>query len=362
MSESGIDLAELRDAIRQLLTAASDPKDLLLKGDDSGATDRALWQQMAELGWFGMIIDEDHGGLGLGLDELGVLYEELGRALAPLPVLQTMLAADAVMRAGSDVQKQQWLPRIAAGELRVTLALPVAGRDSARIDGAGRVDGMVRDVLFADAADLLLLPALDGEGQRVMAVLEAGTAGLAITPQPIFDLTRNMAAIRLDGVQVAADHVLRLSDDQWERLANHADVAIAADAVGGMQHILEITVDYLKVRHQFGRPIGSFQALKHRAANWKVLQEAAMALAANAVNLVARDAAEAAAVAAGAKYYCSNVYSDIAGDAVQLHGGIGFTWEHPCHLFLKRAKLDQVLFGGTSAKQDKVAVLAFEPK
>ncbi|HEY8352637.1 MAG TPA: acyl-CoA dehydrogenase family protein [Sphingomonadales bacterium] len=358
MSESGLDLNELRDAIRQLLAEASDPRNLLLK-EESGATDTALWRQMAELGWFGMIIDEDHGGLGLGLEELGVLYEELGRALSPVPVLQTMLAAHALMMAGSAQQKAEWLPRVAAGELRVALTLPQPGHQLPALDAKGRVTGTSRDVLFADAADLLALPVETAAGRRDFVLLPPDAAGVAVAPQPLFDLTRNMAAISLDHVQVAPEQVLTLDSADWDRLVDHADIALAADAVGGMQHIFEITVEYLKVRQQFGRPIGSFQALKHRAANWKVLQEAAIALAANAVSFVARQGDGAGAVAAAAKYYCSNVYADIAGDAVQLHGGIGFTWEHPCHLFLKRAKLNQVLFGGTSAKQDKVAALAF---
>ncbi|MEX1147691.1 MAG: acyl-CoA dehydrogenase family protein [Sphingomonadales bacterium] len=359
MSEPGIDHGDLRDALQQLLDAGNAPRALLAEGRAGGAADLALWARMAELGWFGIGIDEDHGGLGLGLREMAILYEELGRSLRPLPVLETMLAASALTMGGSGDQYARWLPGIAAGDLKAATVLPVGERPELTFGEGGRLTGTVVDVPFADVADILLVPVCTANGQRAFAVLEPTKPGLSIDPQPILDLTRTFARLTLDDVTVADDRLVFLDDAQWDALLDHANLALACDAVGGIDHVLSMTVEYLKVREQFGRPLGSFQALKHRCANWKVLQEAVTALAGSAVDMIAGGEVSAAEKAASAKYYANDVYAAVAGDAIQLHGGIGFTWEHACHLFLKRAKLNQVLFGGSSRNRDKVARLAF---
>ncbi|MBP7337398.1 acyl-CoA dehydrogenase family protein [Niveispirillum sp.] len=354
-----IDIAELRDNVRQVLAGRSNLQAVRAMAEAGGGIDRALWAEMAGLGWMGLAVAEDQGGLGLGLGELAVLYDGLGRHLARVPFLSTMLAAQALERAGDAAQKQRWLPAIAAGELAVSMVLP-EGPELPALAADGTLTGVADHMPFADGAGLLAVPVrLAGGGQTALALLPPGEAGISITRKAAIDLTRDLCAVRIDGVRVAADRLLPLTSAQWEGLRDHACVALACDAMGGALHILERTADYMSTRVQFDRPIGSFQALKHRAATWKIWQEAATALAFNAAAQVAAGLPDAGAAASAAKFYACDAYAAIAGDAVQLHGGIGFTWEHECHLFLKRAKLNQALFGGSAFHKDRVAGLLF---
>jgi alkylation response protein AidB-like acyl-CoA dehydrogenase len=178
---------------------------------------------------------------------------------------------------------------------------------------------------------------------------------VTVTPRPTMDRTRSLCDVVFDDVEIAPEQVLNVTPAHWGELLDHASVALACDSIGGATHILEKTVEYLRTRVQFNRAIGSFQALKHRCATWKILQEAASALTSNAAQMLAADAEQRASSASSAKFYACDAYAAIAGDAVQLHGGIGFTWEHDCHLFLKRAKLNQVLFGSAIEHRERVA-------
>ena len=189
--------------------------------------------------------------------------------------------------------------------------------------------------------------------------LDRETAGISVTPRPLVDLTRSMADIRLDHARVDADAIIRLERDQWTALSDHAAIALACDAIGGADSLFGRTVDYLNIREQFGRPIGSFQALKHRMADWKVKIEAVRMLVRHSAAMAVGNDARASEAASGAKAYACDTYAAFAADSVQLHGGIGFTWEHPCHLFLKRAKLSQQLFGNSKLHKERVAELAF---
>lgn len=351
------DIVELRDAIRDVLGDRAG-EGVAIPGEEGRGLDRALWREMAGLGWLGLAIAEEHGGLGLGLSHLAVLYEELGRDLASVPVLPTMLAATAIAAGGKAEVQAQWLPRIVSGECLAAIKLPdEAG--IAELSIGNRVDGVVDHVIFADVATLLLIPVRTGFG-TALALIDPSASGVAVTPRPIVDLTRTMGRIVLENVEVDPAMLLTLDARQWDMLADHAAMGLACDAVGGASVLLDRTVEYLKIREQFGRPIGSFQALKHRAADWKVKIEATTALARHAAALLEAGAANASAVASGAKAYACDIYAAFSGDAVQLHGGIGFTWEHPCHLFLKRAKLGQQLFGSSAAHKDRAAHFAFE--
>ncbi|NLR72996.1 acyl-CoA/acyl-ACP dehydrogenase [Novosphingobium sp. ERN07] len=342
---------ELREAVRSVLSDRSGGA-ITVPGDDGNGFDAALWAEMAGLGWLGLTVPEAHGGLGLGLAHACVLHEELGRELASVPMLSTLLAVDALALHGDADVQGRWLPLIAAGECLAALALPDGG--GLPVMGAA-LDGVVEDVAFADVAGILLLPARNADGVQVLAMVEAGASGLSIETRALVDLTRSAGRVVLNGVVPTA--VLVPGEQGWERLADHAAAALACDAAGGADALLERTVEYLKVREQFGRPIGSFQALKHRAADWKVRIEAVKVLARHAGAALDEAAWDASALASGAKAYACDVYAAFSGDAVQLHGGIGFTWEHPCHLFLKRAKLSQQMFGGPAAHKDRVAQL-----
>lgn len=354
MDEAGIGLDELRDSIRQVLDEHLQVHGDAIPEEDGRPLDRALWDQMAGLGWLALGIDEEHGGLGQGFAHTAVLHEELGRALASVPSLTTLLAADAIAMAGTPEQKKRWLPAIAAGELMVSVTLPAPSAAAAPV----QADGLfVPHMPFADVVDLLLLPVATADGGVALAAVE--TANASVTRRNSVDLTRSMGEVCVDAAALAAAERIALDPATLDRLRDRAAVALASDAIGGSGAVLARTVEYLCVREQFGRPIGSFQALKHRAASWKVLLEAATALVRHAADAVAAGEPEASTMASCAKYYACDSYAATSADAIQLHGGIGFTWEHACHLFLKRAKLNQLLFGSSTLHKERVASLAF---
>lgn len=349
---------ELREAIRPVLEGKWDGMIGHFKEGRREQAEAELWNEAAWLGWFGVAIAEEHGGLGLGYAGLAVVYEELGRFLAPLPALPMLLAAEAISLAGSDDQKSTWLPKIAAGEIRVSTALPLQGEPLPRVTADGVISGHVSHLSFGGKLNYLLLP-VRGDSGVDLAIVKANAPGVDITPAPIIDLTRAICSVTLEGVPVDNAHLLTLTAEQWERLLDHASVALALDSVGGGMHVLERTVAYMSVRTQFGRPIGSFQALKHRAASWKVWLEGARALTTQAASQLASAAPNASSLASSAKASACDVYTGVAGDAIQLHGGIGFTWEHECHLFMKRARLNAAWLGTSLQHRERVAGLSF---
>lgn len=353
MSET-LGLDELRDAVRSVLADRA-PDTIQVPGEEGRGLDHALWQEMAALGWLGLAVPEEHGGLGLGIAHLAVLYEELGRHMASVPFLETMIAATAIARHGDDAMRARWLPGIVAGDCLAAMALPeqsvVLGQDD-------RIVATIEHVPFADVATVLLLPVLSAAG-TALAVLSADLPGVTVEARPLVDLTRSVGRIDVDAAITRAV-MLALDPAEWDVLADHAAMGIACDAVGGAAALLDLTIEYLKVREQFGRPIGSFQALKHRAADWHVKIEATTALARHSAALLDTGDETASATASEAKAYACDTYAAFAGDAVQLHGGIGFTWDHPCHLFLKRAKLGQQIYGGSTAHKERAARFAFD--
>lgn len=351
---SEIDPRELLDSMRNVLTTHAGAH-ARIPGDEGQALDRGLWAKMAELGWLGLAIEEDQGGLGLGVEHLAVLYEELGRVLACTPATTTLIAADAIGRHGSAELKVRILPSVIAGETMLSLALP--SRDAPTIK-CGRISGVIEHAPFAADADLLVFPAKQ-DGRDKLVVLATNAKGVRTENRAAIDLTRRMGRVLLDGAEVTDEDLLSLEAGDWERLRNHCALAIACDAIGGAQALFEKTIDYLGVREQFGRPIGSFQALKHRAAGWKVELEAAAALVRQAGIALSAGAEDVSALISGAKFYACDLYAAVSGDAVQLHGGIGFTWEHSCHLYLKRAKLNQYMFGSSTEHKERVARFAF---
>jgi alkylation response protein AidB-like acyl-CoA dehydrogenase len=353
----GIDPAELREALRAMLADHAGPA-AAIPDDDGAPVDRELWSKLADMGCFGLPVSEDHGGMALGMAHLGALYEELGRALAAAPVLTTLLAACAIDGYATEAAKARHLPGITAGETMAAFAFAFAAAGPPRLRD-GRLEGAVAHVPFASEAALLALAVEDEAGGLKLALIDPAAPGVRVEPVPLVDLTRRAGRVTLAGVTLEPDALVSVSPEGWEALRDHAAVGLAADSIGGAAAVFERTIEYLGVRVQFGRPIGSFQALKHRAASWKVLLEAATALVRNAAAELDARGGEASALVSGAKFYACDVYSAVCGDAVQLHGGIGFTWEHPCHLFLKRAKLNQQLFGSSTEHKDRLARLAF---
>jgi acyl-CoA dehydrogenase len=335
---------------------------------------RDLWKQMAELGWVGIVFPEEYGGAGMGFADLAVVQEQLGRTLAPEPFLSTaLLAGQALLLGGSDAQKQAWLPRVCAGDAVLALAQQEArGRyDPFRVatraqpSGAGfRLDGEKHQVLDAAGADALVVAARTAGGERDAAgitlfVVPKGTPGVAITPQTRID-HRSAAIVKLDGVQVAAEAVVGGVGQGGPLLAqaiDRATVGLCAEMLGAAEQVFADTVQYLKTRQQFGVPIGSFQALKHRAA--KVFME--LELARSAVMAVARslDAGEAdfEKLVSLAKARCSDAFVLAANEAVQMFGGVGMTDEYDVGFYIKRARVAEMTFGDAAWHRERWARL-----
>ncbi len=359
MNDAVISTAELRESIREVLEAESPLELVRLDCEAARKPLGELWRKLAGLGWLGLGIAEAHGGLGLSYRHLGIMYEELGRFLTPLPVLCTLLAADAIARTGNETQQRRWLTPIAEGRVRASLALPTSAVELPRIDHDRTVNGEACDILYGDAVDELLVPVQDDAGHVYLALCHRDTAGIEVIPRRLIDLTRTLADVHLHGATIDAERLLPLDAAAWTALLDHACLAMASDAVGGTVRILGDTVAYLGERRQFDRPIGSFQALKHRAASWKIESEGITALTRHCAELLTDRETGRSGLLSATKARATESYLAVAGDAVQLHGGIGFTWEHECHLFLKRAALDAALFGTVIQHKERAAQLSF---
>jgi alkylation response protein AidB-like acyl-CoA dehydrogenase len=314
--------------------------------------ERGLWKEMADLGWTGLAIAEEHGGAGLGRVELGVLLEEMGRKVTPGPFFASaVLATTAVQELGAESQLAELLPGLASGDNIATLALFEEPRGwgwaspstIATQAGDGWIlNGRKRGVLDGHLADLLLVTASIGEGIGVFVVDPTGD-GVEIEQESAMDPTRRQATVTMHGA-----HGSLLGDGDaavgLKRTLDLARVALAAEQVGGAQQCLEMSVEYAKTRHQFGRPIGSYQAIKHRCANMLMQVEHARSTAYYAAR-VTDDPDELAIAGPLSGSLSSDAYVWVAGENIQVHGGIGFTWEHDAHIYLKRAKASSLLLG-----------------
>jgi alkylation response protein AidB-like acyl-CoA dehydrogenase len=347
-----MDVGVLAESFAEYLTTEW-PREKAVSYARSEATHaEALWSETASLGWPALALPEAHGGLDMGMAALAALHESLGAAAAPLPMLGTNLAAALIASTGSALQQAALLPALADGSMRAAFAHP----DAAVLDADGAtVQGVVADVLDAPAATCLFLRARRG-GNPVWLALPADTPGITVARIALADTTRSLGTVTLDGVALDEAAILTPQDAAAldDRLLALAAIALAADALGGGNAVLAATVEYMKVREQFGRVIGSFQALKHRAADHKAALESARELVDHAASLAA-DAPDALLAALTAKQHVTRVAAEVARDCIQLHGGVGFTSEYVPHIYLKRAKLNEVLFGTGSALLDRIA-------
>lgn len=363
----------LQRAAREFLTQECPPTFVRTLYTEPDGFSRELHRKMAEQGWTGLLIPETHGGLGLSMLDMALLLEEMGRAVVPGPFMfSSVLVALALVQGGSSAQKKMWLPRIASGEAIGTLALL---EETDRIDAAGitlkakktrdgyLLSGTKMFVPFAAVADMLLIAVrTSGRGEEGVSLLllERATPGITLTPLDIFDETRRVYEVALHNVTVTKSALVGSEGGGWKilaRLLDAAAVALAADSLGGSQKSLEMAVDYTKVRTQFNRPIASFQALKHLAAEMASEIEPARALvwyAAYAFDTLPREASRAASLA---KARLAEVYSRTTNRAVQMHGGIGFTWEHDMHFWFKRAKWNEFAFGDAAFHRERLAQL-----
>jgi alkylation response protein AidB-like acyl-CoA dehydrogenase len=361
---------EFRDTLRRFFEEKAPSAEVRRLMETSEGYAPGVWKQMAEeLGLQGIHLPEEYGGQGFGFLELGIVLEEMGRVLFPSPFFATVcLAANAILNAGSDAQKQALLPGIAAGETLASLALC---EDSGRFDAAGvgleavpddggyRLDGHKSFVIDGHVADCLVVAARlagsAGTDGVTLLTVRAADPGVAATPLETMDEIRKQARIEFSGARA---EILGEPGAGWPPLArtlDQANIMLAAEMLGSSQKCLEMAVEYAKVRMQFARPIGSFQAIKHKAA--EVLLEVELAKSAGYYSWwVADEREEELAEAASlAKSVCADTFLLAAAEGIQIHGGIGFTWEHDAHLYLKRAKGSEILFGDATAHRARLA-------
>ncbi len=343
-------------------------------GDEDGFS-RKLWKQMAELGWVGIPFPEAYGGADMGLAELAVVLEELGRTLAPEPFLSSvLLGGQAVLRAGSDAQKDAWLSGLVEGDKRIALANQEKGsrfdlhKIATRAEKAAagyRLSGEKMAVLDGFGADAFVVAARtdgadsDREGITLF-LLPAGTAGLRVERQSRVD-SRNAALVFLEGAEVGEDAMLGALGGGLtvlEEIVDLATVGLCAEMLGSMSEAFERTLEYLKQREQFGVPIGSFQALKHRAAKLFIEIELCRSAVMAAARALDEGEDEAAKLVSLAKARCSDAAVLVANEAVQMHGGIGMTDEHEIGFYMKRARVAELTFGDGAYHRDRWARLS----
>jgi alkylation response protein AidB-like acyl-CoA dehydrogenase len=351
------DQRAIKRTARELLASRYAPEVVReLAASDRGFTD-SQWKELSELGWPGVIVPEEHGGLGLGALELAVIHEEIGYALAPSPLLSSLSAALLLKAAGKPEQKQRWLPQLASGEVKGTLAIweqrSTQAPDRSELEPT---DGHISITKFAvpDAAsaDIVIVSGADGRHFLV----ETSTQRVRIAPQRALDPTRKLYTVTLKGVPVE-----ELNATEREHIDHaYASIvtALAAENVGIAQKALEMAVTYAKDRKQFGRPIGSYQAVSHRCAQMLLEVEGARSLCYWAGWALDHDPQTALRAASMAKAYASDAGYRVAASALQVHGGIGFTWEHDLHFFLKRARANGHAFGDARWHRERVAELS----
>jgi len=353
------DLKALRDEARKFLRDRCPVAVVrrILEGEEP--YDRRLWREIAALGWTGAAIPEALGGAGLGHLGLCVLAEELGSALAPTPFSSSIyLAAEAIMVAGSEAQKQAWLPKLASGDLIGTLAVT---------EGPGKTDprklrtsfrnatltGEKLPVPDGDVADLAVVAA-QGERGLLLALVDLNGSGVVRQPVETIDPTRSHARIAFEGAAAEVLGDSGMGEAYLRRVEERAAVLFAFEQVGGAQRSLEMARDYALQRYAFARPIGSFQAIKHKLADVYVATELARANAYYGAWALSRDAAELPLAAAAARISANEAYFLAAKENIQVHGGMGFTWEFDCHLHYRRAKLLALALGSTRRWKERL--------
>jgi alkylation response protein AidB-like acyl-CoA dehydrogenase len=352
----------LQAAAREFLASRLKSETIRRLADSEDAFSEDLWREMSELNWPGLMVSSDYGGQELGTVELAVLMEQLGYALVPGPILSATLAAIGLETAATDEQKERYLAPLATGEQRGTLALWDAGAGWApdditlepeRSNGGYTLNGEKLFVMDAATADFFIV----GAKQDRRFIVERDAPGVTITPTPTIDATRKQYAVKLDGVKVTDDAAFGEAG-VLDPARDRAYTALAAELTGIAQRTMEMAVQYAKERKQFDRPIGAYQAVSHRCAQMLLETEGARSATYYAAWAADNEPDTASLAASMAKAYASDAGPRVAGSSLQVHGGIGFTWEHDLHLWLKRANSDAVLFGDAPWHRERVAKLA----
>lgn len=360
--------AMLRDMAREYLANRLSSERVRILMESDTAHDEAFWAEIAEMGWQAMAIPEEYGGAGFTFQELGIILEEMGRRVSPGPFFSTVvLGANALLLGGTEEQKRRLLPSVAAGEHRLAFAPVDTGGQwsledvttTAVIDGSDvTLTGQKSFVVDGHTADTLIVSARDDDGNVDFWLVPRDADGVSAHHVETLDMTRKQADVTLDGATVkVAD---RLGDAGsgsvlLDALYDIAGAALAYESVGGAQECLDMAVEYAKERKQFGRAIGSFQAVKHKCADMLVQVESAKSAAYAAGWAAVHDPDEFQITAPLAKSFCTDAFFFCAAESIQVHGGIGFTWEHDAHLFFKRAKTNQLMFGDGTLWRAKLA-------
>ncbi|HVE91480.1 MAG TPA: acyl-CoA dehydrogenase family protein [Actinomycetota bacterium] len=343
--------------------------------DDTMAYDPGFYDKLGQLGWMGITIPEQYGGQGMSYVDLAVLLEEMGRALVPGPFFASVcLGAVAVAEAGSEAQKSAVLPGIASGKRNATVACT---EGSGRVDAAGVqlvaraessgfvLTGSKSYVPDAHVADSIVVAGRTSDGEDpedgvTLFLVDPSDPGVDVTQLKTMDTTRRWCEVTFDGARVGSDAVLGEVDRGWpplQRALQRAAAMLCAESVGGAHKVLDMSVEYAKARVQFGRPIGSFQAVKHKCADMLVDVEMARSAMYYAAWAASSDDSELPLAASVAKAYCGDAFTRVAANGIQVHGGIGFTWEHDMHLYFKRAKANEMLLGDPTWHREIVARL-----
>ena len=362
----------LRAEVRKFLDEKAPLEEVRKIVESSEGISKALWEQMGELGWIGLAVPEQYGGAGLDLVTLVPLLEESGRSLFPSPLVSTVLAAKAIERLGSQAQKERWLPGLADGSRVGTLAIveesdllaPEGIAMAASAEGdAFRLDGEKRFVPDAAQADLFVVAfrSRDGEEGIGLAVLERSATGLSTIDYPSMDATKRTGALVLEGVRVEGDALLGGAAGQWSAISWLLELGAAlttAEAAGSAEQAIAITTEFAKERVQFGSPIGRFQGVKHPLADMYVDVQSFQSLAYYAAWALDQGRDDASQAVARAKAYASEVFPEIGIRCVELHGGVGYTWEYDIQLYLKRAKWVRAAFGDADHHYERLAEAA----
>ncbi len=356
---------ELRDSVHRFLNDRAPLTKVRELMETEDGLDRSVWEQVgAQLGLLGLAIPEEYGGAGFTFAEQAIVLEELGAALYGGPFFASaVLAANALLASSDDSAKSDLLPGIAAGETIATIAFteddgnwdPTGVRMAATRDGEGwRLDGHKSFVLDGGTADLILVVAV-ADGALSLFAVEGGAAGLGRKVLPTLDETRKLARLEFDAVPARLIGSAGDAAAIMDRTLDIAAIALAAEQLGGAQRALDMVVEYSKVRHQFGRPIGSFQALKHRMADLLLEVESLRSAVTYAAAAVTDNSEEIPVLASLVKAYASETYFHVAAENIQMHGGIGFTWEHDAHLYFKRAKSSELFLGDAAYHRERLA-------
>ena len=369
-----MDSEELRAAIRDVLDREATSERIRVVMDESKGHDAKLYALMAELGWTGLAIPEQYGGSGATLIELGVVLQELGRSLVSSSFeASVVLFGGALLLAGREDQRASFLPRIANGDLLASAALGGAsgrcevGSLALTVEPRGAslsLSGKLEYVPSADLAELVLVAARGPQGDTALVLVDPRHEAIEISPQPVFDPTRRFSRLVMHDHVVPRESMLgdfSNGEALRERLIELGAIALASDSMGGAGKVLESTIAFMKGREQFGRSIASFQALKHRCVDMMMRAEASAVSVEMALEAFSREAEEAPVAASEAKFYSCDSYVHVAKEGLQMHGGVGFTWEYDCHLYLKRALLNQALLGDSRWHRDRVADLVLGP-